>query len=99
MTTPLTLFDEDSYAATDTSDTDNAAIELAAHWNGPKCEKCEAPIKSDAVTVCRRCGWYPRLNQFVEVDQDWEVYDDEAGPTAEVAKPSHVAVWLNLLPR
>jgi hypothetical protein len=98
MTSPLTLFDEDSSTATDTSEVDNAAIELAAHWNGPQCEKCEAPMKSDAVSVCRRCGWYARLNQFVDVDQDWEIYGDEAGPRAEVAKASHAAVWLHLLP-
>jgi len=99
MTTPITLFDEDSSTSTDSSDVDNATIELAASWNGPRCEKCEAPMKSDAVAVCRRCGWYARLNQFVEVDQDWETYDDEGEQKAEVAKPSHVAVWLNLLPQ
>ena len=86
--------------ATDSARTpDNAAIELAAQWNGPRCEKCEAPMKSDAVTICRRCGWYASLGQFVEVDQDWEAYDDEAEQPAEARQPSHVEVWLNLLPR
>jgi hypothetical protein len=99
MTTPLTLFDEDSPTTSDTPDVDNAAIELAAHWNGPQCEKCEAPLKSDAVTVCRRCGWYPLLNQFVDVDQDWEVESSESAQPSNAAKPSHAAVWLNLLPR
>jgi putative Ca2+/H+ antiporter (TMEM165/GDT1 family) len=98
MTAPNTLCDDDSLTSTDTSDTDNAAIELAAKWNGPRCEKCEAPMKSDAVSVCRRCGWYARLNQFVDVDQDWEVYDDEAEQKTVAATPSHIAVWLNLLP-
>lgn len=98
MSTLLPLEDE-SDIAVETADSENAAIELAAHWNGLSCEKCEAPLKSDTVTVCRRCGWYPTLGQFVEVDNDWESYCDPTEQQAPQAAPSLAQVWLNLLPR
>jgi hypothetical protein len=96
MTTPLTPLEDDLSTATGASDPANAAIELAAHWDGPRCEKCDAPMKSDTVTVCRRCGWYPSLGQFIDVDQNWEVCDDEEASPAP--SPSHLEVWANLLP-
>jgi len=98
MNTPLLPLDDDSSTATDVLDGDDAAIELAAHWNGPCCEKCSAPMQSDTVAVCRRCGWYASLGQFVEVDPDWETYGDEAEPSAPAPAPSHVEVWAKLLP-
>jgi hypothetical protein len=98
MNTPLLPPDDESTTATGTLAADNAAIELAAHWNGPCCEKCNAPMKSDAVAVCRRCGWYARLGQYVEVDQAWESYDDDAEQSAPAAAPSHLEVWAKLLP-
>ena len=69
----------------------------AVEWTGPRCEKCEAPMKSDVVTICRRCGWYASLGMFVEVDPNWETSDEDE-PTHR-AQPSHVGVWLNLLPK
>ncbi|MEX2091430.1 MAG: hypothetical protein WD971_02075 [Pirellulales bacterium] len=99
MNTLLLPLDDDSSTATDTPDAGNAAIELAAHWNGPCCDKCSAPMKSDGVTVCRRCGWYARLNQYVEVDKDWEAYGDDAEQPAPAAAPSHLEVWAKLLPK
>ena len=78
---------------------DNAAIELAAHWNGPCCEKCSAPMKSDVVAVCRRCGWYARLGQFVEVDQNWEAYGDERSSRHRPPPRRTPKCGSNLLPR
>jgi hypothetical protein len=99
MNTLLMPLDDNSSTDTELPSVDNAAIELAAHWNEPSCDKCSAPLKSGTVTVCRRCGWYASLGQFVEVDQDWEAYGDDAEQPAPKAAPSHVEVWLNLLPR
>jgi hypothetical protein len=99
MDTDDQTFDDESSSATGTLDPGNAAIELAAEWNGLRCEKCEAPIKSDAVSICRRCGWYASLGQFVEVDQQWEAYDDEAETRTPAPAPSHLEVWAKLLPK
>jgi ATP dependent DNA ligase C terminal region len=101
MTASLLPLEDDSSTDVDAlaADVDNATIELEATWNGPCCEKCQAPMKSDGVAVCRRCGWYARLGQFVDVDHAWETYDDEAAPQAPQTAPSHLQVWLNLLPR
>ena len=97
----FTDFDGSQSSATATLDpcdapdaTDNS------DWDGPRCEKCDAAMKSDVVTVCRHCGWYASLGTYVEVDQDYEVFGDHA--QAEIApqpQPSHLQVWLNLLPR
>jgi hypothetical protein len=65
---------------------------------GPQCEKCGATLKSDVVTICPKCGWYPSLGQFVEIDQDWEVFAGEEGQPDEKPRPSHLEVWLSLLP-
>jgi hypothetical protein len=71
-----------------------------AEWTGPQCEKCSAPIKSDAVAICRQCGWYASLNTFVELDQNWETYTDAAAkPAAAAPQKSHLRVWLDLIPR
>lgn len=98
MLTPLLPLEDDSMSGIDTLSTDNAAIELAAHWNGPCCEKCSAPMKSDTVAVCRRCGWYASLGQHIEIDQDWESYGDDSEQSAPAAAPSHLEVWAKLLP-
>ena len=90
--------EEESSFALENEDVDNAAIELAAKWNGPSCDQCSAPMKSDTVAICRRCGWYPLLGQFVEVDPEWESYGDDADEPAPKPAPSHAEVWLNLLP-
>jgi hypothetical protein len=94
----LTPLEDDSAIALEEANPDNAAIELAAKYNGPCCDQCSAPMKSDGVAVCRRCGWYARLGQFVEVDHSWETYGDDAADPAPKAAPSHVEVWLRLLP-
>ena len=56
-------------------------------------------MKSDTVTICRRCGWYASLGQFVEIDQDWEAYHDDPEPPAAKPAPSHLEIWANLLPQ
>ena len=71
----------------------------AEDWSGPRCEKCNAQLKSDVVTICRRCGWYPSLGTFVEVDPNWETDTETDEPDAETPQKSHVQVWLELLPR
>jgi hypothetical protein len=47
-------------------------------------------------TVCRRCGYYPALNTFVEVDP---IEDATAGPNAAAPAKSHLEVWKSLIPR
>jgi hypothetical protein len=71
----------------------------ASEWTGPRCEKCEAPIKSDVVTICRKCGWYPNLGRFVEVDPNWEVADETDEPAAPAPQKSHLRVWLDMMPK
>jgi hypothetical protein len=75
------------------------APSAAEAWTGPRCEKCQAPLKSDVVTICRSCGWYPSLGTFVEVDPNWETALDEPAPADEQQPASHIAVWVNLIPR
>jgi hypothetical protein len=71
----------------------------ANEWTGPRCEKCEAPLKSDVVTICRKCGWYASLGTFVEVDPNWETEDEPDAVAARAPQKSHLRVWLELLPK
>ena len=90
--------ESDSSAATAELDPTECAEPAATNWTGPICEKCSSPLKSGVVTVCRKCGWYASLGQFVEIDQDWEVdFEAEQQPVKQ-SRPSHFEVWLNLLP-
>jgi hypothetical protein len=71
-----------------------------SEWTGARCEKCQARLISDVVSICRHCGWYASLGQFVEVDPDWEIESEPGSVAVEVApQPSHLQVWLRLLPR
>jgi hypothetical protein len=70
-----------------------------AEWTGPRCEKCSAPIKSDVVTVCRSCGWYPSLGRFLEVDPNWETEVDSTKPAAPGPQKPSLRVWFDMLPR
>lgn len=94
----------DSSAATGTAVLEPAegAGAAIAEWTGARCEKCEARLVSDVVSICRRCGWYASLGQFVEVDPDWEIDSEPESAAAEIEaapRPSHLQVWLGLLPR
>ncbi|HEY3395972.1 MAG TPA: hypothetical protein VGK58_24935 [Lacipirellulaceae bacterium] len=71
----------------------------ASEWTGPRCEKCEAPLKSDVVTICRKCGWYPSLGTFVEVDPNCETEDETDSAVPRAPKKSHLRVWLDLMPK
>jgi hypothetical protein len=71
----------------------------ANEWTGPHCEKCEAPLKSDVVTICRKCGWYASLGTFVEVDPNWETEDETASEVAPAPQKSHLRVWIELMPK
>jgi hypothetical protein len=68
---------------------------LAAGSSESGCSNCQAPM-ARGQTFCRRCGFYPTLNIFVEVDPTEAV--EGADPTAEPRK-SHVQVWKSLIPR
>jgi hypothetical protein len=76
---------------------DDAASD-AGEWTGPRCEKCKAPLKSDVVTICKKCGWYSSLGTFVEIDANYETDDDEEAETAPRPQPSHARVWFELVP-
>ncbi|HEX2473356.1 MAG TPA: hypothetical protein VHK01_01340 [Lacipirellulaceae bacterium] len=86
----------DSAVATIEQDTQSNE---ANEWTGPCCEKCEAPLKSDVVTICRKCGWYASLGTFVEVDPNWETEDETDTAGASTPQKSHLRVWLELLPK
>jgi hypothetical protein len=70
-----------------------------AEWTGVCCEKCKAPLVSDAVSICRRCGWYASLNQFVEVDQEWETLSEPADETETKLQPETVLDFVRRMPR
>jgi hypothetical protein len=89
---------ENSESAVATIEQD-AQPDAVSEWTGPRCEKCEAPLKSDVVTICRKCGWYPSLGMFVEVDPNWETSDETDSVVAPAPQKSHLRVWLELLPR
>jgi hypothetical protein len=91
----------DSYSDTSSAvlETDEAPQSAAKEWTGPRCEKCEAPLTSEIVSICRRCGWYPSLGAFLEVDPNWETHDDDAPAAAEKPELTHLGVWLKMLPR
>jgi hypothetical protein len=80
-------------------DPDDEIADATSARMGPCCEKCEAPLGSDVVSVCRRCGWYASLGAFLEVDPNWETETEKLSGASEKAKPSHLGVWLKLLPR
>jgi hypothetical protein len=90
----------DSYAesplATIEMPVDYPPSPLAA--TGPCCVKCNAPIQSEAVAICRRCGWYGSLGTFVELDPNWEPDLEPANPTSGAPQPS-LQGWLKLVPR
>jgi hypothetical protein len=68
-------------------------------WTGPRCEKCRAPLSSEVVTICRRCGWYASLGTFVEVDPNWDADAQTDDTLAAAPQKSHLQVWFDLVPR
>lgn len=51
-----------------------------------------------SVEICGKCGYYARLNTFVDIDPS---YGDasEDGPPKPAPQRSHLQVWLDLVPR
>lgn len=94
----LPAFGDSNVAVLDL-DNEHPQVFMAVASTGPCCEKCQAPLKSEVVTICRQCGWYPSLGTFVEVDADWETAVDDSAPSKPQPKPSHLQVWGNLIPR
>src|SRR5215475_14328085 len=70
-----------------------------AEWTGACCEKCKAPLVSDVVSICRRCGWYASLNQFVEVDQEWEAFSEPTEEVESQRQPETVLDFVRKMPR
>ena len=73
---------------------------------GPRCEKCGAPTDAAA---CPRCGWYPSLGIYVEVDEAYEAAmlsapaegQEEAASAQAASEPEllkHLKVWQGLIP-
>jgi hypothetical protein len=89
----------DASAAITTLEPDEEVTGAAAERTGPRCEKCAAPLKSDVVTICRSCGWYPSLGRFVEVDKNWDFDDDSLNDAPQPTQKSHLRVWIDLIPR
>ena len=94
------LFQVDSGA--DTSATDVIELEdsqlIDPEWTGPRCEKCEAPVRSEQMACCNNCGWYASSGTFVELDREWDTEVEATTDAQPKAKPSHLEVWMNLLP-
>jgi hypothetical protein len=67
-------------------------------WAGACCEKCNARLLSDVVSVCGRCGWYASMGAYIELDPSWET-DSEAEPVAVETTRPNVQHWLALVPR
>lgn len=96
---PEECADDSTLAVVDGDTLQELSIE-PVEYTGPCCEKCNTPIKSDVVAICRHCGWYGSLGTFVELDHHWETYSQESPPEAAVnTEQSHLAVWLSLVPR
>ena len=92
----LYRFDQDdvSVGTVDVIELENSADE----WTGPRCEKCDAPVQCERMAVCKQCGWYASLGTYVEIDQEWEEVTSESPESGERPKPSHLEVWMHLLP-
>ncbi len=50
-----------------------------AAYDGPVCSKCSAP--DEGYALCRVCGYYPKLDKFMEIDYEME------GLVEEVVEP------------
>jgi hypothetical protein len=62
--------------------------------SGAECSNCQAGM-APGQTFCRRCGYYPALKTFVEV-QPWEA--DESAQAAAERPKSTIEVWKSLIP-
>lgn len=92
------LAEDENTAPVATLDEQPAGQSMAPDWTGPRCEKCQAPMKSEMVKVCRSCGWYASLGTYLEVDPNFETEDELHQAPLPPPQPSHLEVWMNLLP-
>ena len=90
----------DSYTTTEAAvlEPNGRAGTANDEWTGARCEKCEARLVSDVVSICPHCGWYASLGSYVEIDPEWERNSETEPAAAATARPSHLQVWLGLLP-
>lgn len=70
--TPLPSFATHS---ADTIEPNQAAETEQAGEPVERCEKCTAP--SEGFAVCRACGYYAKLGEFVEIDHEMEGFEVE----------------------
>ena len=91
----------DSYATTEAAvlEPNGRAGTANDEWTGARCEKCDARLVSDVVSICRHCGWYASLGSYVEIDPEWERNSETEPAAAATPRPTHLQVWLGLLPR
>ena len=61
----------------------------------PRCEKCNAKVDPKQ-GWCGRCGWYPRLEIFLELDP-WD-RDPSPSEEAEEKKVDKLEPWRKLIP-
>ncbi|MEM9185408.1 MAG: hypothetical protein AAGB00_02805 [Planctomycetota bacterium] len=74
---------------------EEAAVRDAAA-EGPVCSQCDQPVPNAEASVCPHCGWYASAGVYVDIAPEWE-----AARTVGAAgqqQPSHLDVWLNLIP-
>lgn len=90
---------DEACSSVGTLDLECVPEEESKSCSGPCCKKCDAPLASDVVTVCRKCGWYPSLGIFVEVDPDWEAATEVKPSTEPAPQTSHLMFWIKLIPR
>jgi hypothetical protein len=69
---------------------------------GEPCVHCGTPMKKGQAW-CLRCGYYPVLKTFVELDESEKLpevaADGSTVPATEQAPKSTIEVWKNLIPR
>ncbi len=68
----------------------------ASAYDGPVCSKCSAP--DEGYAVCRVCGYYPKLGNYVEIDYEMEGLVEEEKPAAfQVPSWATAAMVVSLL--
>ena len=76
---------------------DSTAPATPEEWTGPRCENCDAPMKSDLVTICRHCGWYASLGRCIEVDTNWETLEPDGESEQRAEAFQQVSIDLVIL--
>ncbi len=75
-----------------------AGVDLHESDAGPRCEKCDAIIKTNDTLACRSCGWYASIGSYVEIDQSWEAQcDPDSETNTEEEEPFSIPQWVTIL--